>query len=123
MTSPLRMDALVAAREFTESIVATIQEPLVVLDDDGRVVSANRVFYQLFQVTEEETLMLMMCIDDKPFLKLIWKWLKAVIFDTGGKVLHPITGTPQKGIVTLSDQGVDKKARKIEMRPGRGCLL
>jgi len=48
--------ALAAAREFAESIVDTIQEPLVVLDADERVVSANRVFYQVFQLTEEETL-------------------------------------------------------------------
>ncbi|MGZ9190186.1 MAG: sensor histidine kinase, partial [Nitrospira sp.] len=52
----LRKEALVAAREFTESIVATIHEPLVVLDADERVVSANQVFYQVFQLTEEETL-------------------------------------------------------------------
>ncbi|MDD5412252.1 MAG: PAS domain S-box protein, partial [Methylobacter sp.] len=48
--------ALAAAREFAESIVDTIQEPLVVLDIDERVVSANRVFYRVFQLTEEETL-------------------------------------------------------------------
>lgn len=47
---------LVAAREFAESIVATIQEALVVLDADDRVVSANRVFYRVFQLTEEEAL-------------------------------------------------------------------
>lgn len=48
--------ALAGAREFAESIVDTMQEPLVVLDADERVVSANRVFYQVFQLTEEETL-------------------------------------------------------------------
>ncbi|MGZ8183947.1 MAG: sensor histidine kinase [Methylobacter sp.] len=52
----LRKEALVAAQEFAESIVTTLQEPLVVLDADERVVSANRVFYQVFQLTEEETL-------------------------------------------------------------------
>jgi len=44
--------------------------------------------------------MLEMRIDDKPFLNLIRKWLKAGILDTDGKVLHPITGTPQGGIVS-----------------------
>ena len=48
--------ALAAAREFAESIVATIQEALVVLDADERVVSANKVFYQVFRLTEEKTL-------------------------------------------------------------------
>jgi len=34
-------------------------------------------------------------INDKPFLRLIQKWLKAGILDTIGKVIHPATGTPQ----------------------------
>jgi RNA-directed DNA polymerase len=44
--------------------------------------------------------MLMRRIDDKPLLKLIRRWLKAGILDTNGQVLHPITGTPQGGIVS-----------------------
>ena len=39
-------------------------------------------------------------IDDKPFIHLITKWLKAGILSTDGKVLHPVTGTPQGGIVS-----------------------
>lgn len=39
-------------------------------------------------------------IDDKAFLHLIRKWLKAGILDTDGVVLHPDTGTPQGGIVS-----------------------
>ena len=44
--------------------------------------------------------MLMERIDDKSFLKLIRKWLKAGILDIDGQVLHPVTGTPQGGIVS-----------------------
>lgn len=44
--------------------------------------------------------MLSQRINDKPFLRLIWKWLKAGILDTDGKVIHPVTGTPQGGIVS-----------------------
>ena len=39
-------------------------------------------------------------IDDKPFLGIIRKWLKAGILDTDGKVIDPVTGTPQGGIVS-----------------------
>jgi retron-type reverse transcriptase len=39
-------------------------------------------------------------IDDKRFRRLIEKWLKAGILEKDGKVIHPITGTPQGGIVT-----------------------
>lgn len=39
-------------------------------------------------------------VDDKAFLWLIGKWLKAGVLDTDGKVLHPVTGTPQGGIIS-----------------------
>jgi group II intron reverse transcriptase/maturase len=44
--------------------------------------------------------MLSLRIDDRAFLKLIRKWLKAGILDTDGEVRHPVTGTPQGGIVS-----------------------
>ena len=39
-------------------------------------------------------------IDDRALIRLIKKWLRAGILDTDGKVLHPVTGTPQGGIVS-----------------------
>lgn len=39
-------------------------------------------------------------IDDRAFLKLIRKWLKAGILDTDGHVVQPDTGTPQGGTVS-----------------------
>jgi group II intron reverse transcriptase/maturase len=39
-------------------------------------------------------------IDDKSFIRLIRKWLKAGILDTDDKVICPATGTPQGGIVS-----------------------
>jgi RNA-directed DNA polymerase len=39
-------------------------------------------------------------IDDKPFLRLIRTWLKAGVLEAAGEVIHPITGTPQGGIVS-----------------------
>jgi group II intron reverse transcriptase/maturase len=44
--------------------------------------------------------MLSLRIDDRAFLNLIRKWLKAGILETDGKVLYPETGTPQGGIVS-----------------------
>lgn len=39
-------------------------------------------------------------IDDKRFLGLIRKWLKAGILEEDGQVNYPVTGTPQGGIVS-----------------------
>lgn len=47
---------LAAAQELAERIVATLHEPLVVLDTEKRVVIANKVLYQVFGLTEETTL-------------------------------------------------------------------
>jgi RNA-directed DNA polymerase len=44
--------------------------------------------------------MLSLRIDDRAFLNLISKWLKAGILETDGKVVHPETGTPQGGIIS-----------------------
>ena len=44
--------------------------------------------------------MLRIRIDDRAFLKLIRKWLKAGVLATDGQVIHPETGTPQGGTVS-----------------------
>jgi PAS domain S-box-containing protein len=43
------------ARTFAEGIVETVREPLVVLDSDLRVRTANRSFYRVFHVSPTET--------------------------------------------------------------------
>ena len=43
------------ALRYTEDIIETLREPFLILDADLRVRSANRSFYQTFQVTAEET--------------------------------------------------------------------
>lgn len=43
-----------AARRMAASIVETVREPLLVLDDQLRVFSANQSFYRTFQVTARE---------------------------------------------------------------------
>jgi PAS domain S-box-containing protein len=43
------------AKAYAETLVETVREPLVVLDGDLRVISANRSFCQTFQISPEET--------------------------------------------------------------------
>lgn len=42
-------------RNYSQSIVANLPEPLLVLDKNLRVKDANNAFYKLFKVSEEET--------------------------------------------------------------------
>ncbi len=44
-----------AAREFAESVVTSVREPLIVLNADLHVRSANRSFYETFKVETPET--------------------------------------------------------------------
>jgi PAS domain S-box-containing protein len=43
------------SHEFAENIINTVREPLICLDQDLRVVTANRSFYEIFKVKHEET--------------------------------------------------------------------
>ncbi len=39
-------------------------------------------------------------IDDESFIRLIKKWLRAGVLDTDGKIIDPVTGTPQGGVIS-----------------------
>ena len=43
------------AHEYNESVLNTVRVPLIVLDQELKVVSASRAFYNVFQVKPEET--------------------------------------------------------------------
>jgi two-component system CheB/CheR fusion protein len=47
--------AIEAARSYSDSIIDTISQPLIVLDDELCVISASRSFYKIFSVKSEET--------------------------------------------------------------------
>lgn len=49
------LQAAVEARDYAEGMIATVREPLLVLDADGRVQRATKAFYDTFLVTREET--------------------------------------------------------------------
>ena len=44
------------AHKFSDNLIDTLREPLITLDQDLRVVTVNRSFYEFFKVTPEETL-------------------------------------------------------------------
>ncbi len=44
-----------AARDYAEDIIETVREPLLVLDQELRVASANHAFYDTFRVSPSET--------------------------------------------------------------------
>ena len=43
------------AREYAECIINAVREPLVVLDQDLKIISVSRSFYDIFKVKPEET--------------------------------------------------------------------
>jgi PAS domain S-box-containing protein len=45
-----------ASQEYTESIINTVREPLIALDQDLRVVKVSSSFYEFFKVNPEETM-------------------------------------------------------------------
>jgi two-component system CheB/CheR fusion protein len=52
----VKLAAVQLARELAEGIVSMVREPLIVLDGDLAVVSANASFYRIFQLAPPETL-------------------------------------------------------------------
>lgn len=40
---------------YIRTVVDTLREPFLILDEDLKVLSANKMFYAIFQVTEDET--------------------------------------------------------------------
>ncbi|MDO9424431.1 MAG: chemotaxis protein CheB [Methylobacter sp.] len=55
ITERTRAIAVQEARLLAEAIVDTVREPLIVLNDELKVVTASRSFYQNFKVTAKET--------------------------------------------------------------------
>jgi PAS domain S-box-containing protein len=45
-----------AAHEYSDSLINTVREPLIALDQDLRVVSASRSFYEFFRVNPKDTI-------------------------------------------------------------------
>jgi PAS domain S-box-containing protein len=55
-TSPINADEIwEVAWTYIRTVVDTLREPFLILDKDLRVLSANRTFYAIFNVTKKET--------------------------------------------------------------------
>lgn len=50
-----RNDLLNEAYDYAEALLSTLHEPMMVLDKNLRVKSANNIFYKIFNANEEET--------------------------------------------------------------------
>ena len=48
-------EQLTLSRDYSEAIIINIHEPLLVLDKNLRIKTANNAFYKIFRVTEQET--------------------------------------------------------------------
>lgn len=85
----------IGARDAVEELSARLQ-----FGKYGYVVEADiRSFFD--QISHEWLLrMLEERVDDRPFLQLIVKWLKAGVLEEDGEVLKPEDGTPQGGSVS-----------------------
>ena len=114
--------ALREARAFAEGVVDTVREPLLVLDPELRVLSANRAYYQHFQVVQAE-------VEGRPFGELgDGQWGIAALqqrllaLQAGGDPLeaYPVTQVfPRIGQRTLL-----LNARVLDATPGRaGAML
>jgi len=55
ITEQKRAKQVLIVNEYSESIINTVREPLIVLDQDLRVVTVSRSFYDFFKVKPEET--------------------------------------------------------------------
>jgi RNA-directed DNA polymerase len=83
--------ALDAVRELSRTLEQGLYHYVVEVDIQG-----------FFEHIDQDRFLVMLAerIDDRPFLGLIRKWLKAGILETDGQVMHPATGTPQGGTVS-----------------------
>ena len=50
-----RNEQLIHSRKYAEAVVSTIHEPLIILTNDFRIKNANKSFYDVFGITEQQT--------------------------------------------------------------------
>ena len=98
------VDTLKRAQEYTESIVSTVRESLVVLGSDLRVRTASRSFYNTFDVTPGET-------EGQPFFNL-----------SGGRWNDPDLRGLLEEILSRDTSFTDFEVHQV-LEPGRKRVL
>ena len=68
-------------------------------------------------------------VDDKAFIRLIRKWLKAGVLEEAEEIIHPATGTPQGGIISPVLANIylhyvlDLWVEKVVRKRNRGAMV
>jgi signal transduction histidine kinase len=117
------LDQAIAEREYVKTIINTIIEPLVVLDEDLRIQTANQAFYTLFGVSRKPDLSLSEVFDlpdgqweSSP----VHAFLTATGPDDGSTEALDVLHT----IPSLGERALLLKARRIfQRRVGRVTVL
>jgi len=98
------LDQAVYEREYTKAILNTVSNPLVVLDAELRVQSANRAFYDMFGVSREtaQSVPLTTLGDDEWKASGLWSALTAILGDDKGfEVREVVRDFPALGLRTV----------------------
>jgi len=86
-----KRSALGASRHLAAALGAGRYQWVVEADIRGFFEHLNRDW--LIRMLEER-------VNDRAFLQLIRKWLAAGVLEEDGKIIHPVTGTPQGGVIS-----------------------
>lgn len=83
-----------SARDALKSLTKTLYGRLnFVVEADIKGFFDNIDHAWLIQMLERR-------VDDRGFIRLIKKWLNAGVLEPEGNVIHPVTGTPQGGVIS-----------------------
>ena len=112
---------LKAARALAESIVNTVREPLIILDAELKIISANNSFYRMFQITPKE-------IENQSFFKLgKLRWNIPELRRLLESVLHENTHFDsfkvEKDFPGIGRKVILLNARRVEPIPGQSLMI
>jgi two-component system CheB/CheR fusion protein len=112
---------LKAARAIAESVVNTVREPLIILDSELKVISANNSLYRMFQVKREE-------IENESFFKLgNHQWnipeLRRLLENILRENTHFDNFKVDHDFPAIGRKVMFLNARRVEPVPGQGLMV